>query len=213
MNKLRIKELASFIEKEDKVIDIGCDHAYLPIYLVKEKLCKSIIASDINENALQNAQKNIEKEHLERKIPILLSDGLEKVDQKKINTIVIAGMGTSTILQILKKVDQDRIKKMIVQSNHDLYTLRKEMQKMGYYLQKETVIYEKGHFYTIGFYTQEKKPLKKREIYFGHFNQKNQEYYHYLEQEYKKINKKIKWRHFKEKIKLLYKIHLLKKYL
>ena len=51
MNSLRLKTVASFINQDDKVVDIGCDHAYLSIYLIKNKFCKKVIASDINENA------------------------------------------------------------------------------------------------------------------------------------------------------------------
>lgn len=213
MTPLRIKTIASFIEKEDKVADIGCDHAYLSILLIKNHLCQSVIASDIHENALNTAIKNIEKEHLEKEIPTILSDGLEHIDQKKIDTIVLAGMGTSTILQILEKVEKKQIKKLILQSNNDLYQLRKKVKKMGYSLQEEKVIYEKGHYYTIGMYTKKKRRLKKFELYFGLYDRKNKDYYTYLQKEYHKINAKITYKHFKEKLCLLYKLHLLKKYL
>lgn len=213
MIPVRIQTVASFIEKKDKVIDIGCDHAYLAIHLTKNKQCQSVIASDIHENALNSAKKNIQKEHLVSEIPTILSDGLEKINQSKVNTIVIAGMGTATILHILKKVEKEKIKKLVLQSNNDLYQLRKEVKKIGYYLQEEKVVYEKGHYYVIGKYTQEKKNLKLRELHFGLYEEKNKDYYHYLQEEYKKINEKITYKHLKEKINLLYKMHLLKKYL
>lgn len=213
MTPLRIKTITSFIEKEDRVVDIGCDHAYLAIDLVKSKKCQRVVASDIHEKALNSAIKNIEKEHLEKEIPTILSDGLENIDQKEIDTIVIAGMGTSTILHILKKVEKDKIKKMVLQSNNDLYHLRKQTKKMGYYLQEEKVIYEKGHYYNIGKYTKEKRRLKKFELYFGLYDKKNMDYYRSLQKEYQKINTKITYKHFKKKINLFYKLHLLKKYL
>lgn len=213
MSKLRIHSIASFIEKEDRVVDIGCDHAYLAILLIKKQICQSVIASDINENALNSAKKNIKKEHLEKDIPIVLSDGLENINQNQINTLVIAGMGTSTILHILEKIEKDKIKKIVLQSNNDLYCLRKKVKKMGYYLQNEKVIYEKGHYYVIGKYTKKKKRLKKCELYFGLYQKAYKDYYVYLQQEYKKINLKINYKHLKEKIMLLYKMRILKKYL
>ena len=61
MISLKLKAIAFFIDKNDRVVDVGCDHAYLDIYLVKNGLCKNIIASDINENALNIAKNNIQK--------------------------------------------------------------------------------------------------------------------------------------------------------
>ena len=52
----KLKAIASFINKHDTVIDIGCDHAYLAIYLKENKLCKNVYASDINQNALNIAK-------------------------------------------------------------------------------------------------------------------------------------------------------------
>ena len=51
----KLKAIASFINTQDTVVDIGCDHAYLAIYLKENKLCKNVYASDINENALNIA--------------------------------------------------------------------------------------------------------------------------------------------------------------
>lgn len=57
MINLKLKAIASLIEKEDIVIDTCCDHAYLAIYLKKNRLCKEVYASDINPNALNQAKK------------------------------------------------------------------------------------------------------------------------------------------------------------
>lgn len=213
MNKLRLKTIASFIEQEDRVADIGCDHAYLSIYLVQNKMCQSVIASDINSNALENAIQNIKKEKLEKKIPVVLSDGLENISQNEVDTLVLSGMGTTTILHILKDVCQDKIKKIIVQSNNDLYKLRKKMKEYGYFLQQEAIVYEGKHYYCIGKYEQKPKVLKKVEFYFGLYQERNKNYYEFLQKEMHTIYGRINWKHPKKKLYLLYKMHLLKKYL
>ena len=43
----RLKSLIKYIDKNDKLIDIGCDHGLIDIYLVKNKIINSIIISDI----------------------------------------------------------------------------------------------------------------------------------------------------------------------
>ena len=91
LNK-KLIAIASLIEPEDIVIDIGCDHAYLAIYLKKEKLCKDVYASDISENVIKIAKENIKKRNTN--IEVYLSDGFKGINNNKINTVIISGMGT-----------------------------------------------------------------------------------------------------------------------
>ena len=104
MNKLskRLEVVASFVNDNSKVIDIGCDHGLLSIYLVNKYKNVKVIASDINENALSSAITNIKKEKLENRIETRLGSGLDVVKADEIDTIVIAGMGANTIVGILK---------------------------------------------------------------------------------------------------------------
>ena len=100
----RLKCVASFIDKHDRaILDVGCDHAYLDIYLTlnNENKC---IATDINKNALEIAKKNIKKYNLEDKIETKLTNGLTDIKVKDKDNIVICGMGTFTILEILKTI-------------------------------------------------------------------------------------------------------------
>lgn len=213
MLSLRLQTIASFVENDDYVADIGCDHAYLSIYLTKNNLCKKVIATDINKNALNEAFKNINKERLEDKIPVYLSDGLTNIPDKNIDTLIISGMGTSTILKIVKNSKNFNIKKLIIQSNNDLYKLRKNMMKLGFYLQKEKVIYEKNHYYVVGVYTKKYNHLSIREKYFGTYDSSFHDYYINEYNSLLNINKKIKPSLIKKKLILLLKIKLLKKYL
>ena len=66
MNKLsdRLKAIVKFVDKKDNIVDVGCDHGYLSIYLIENKLVNKVIASDINQNALNSAINNIKKSKL-----------------------------------------------------------------------------------------------------------------------------------------------------
>lgn len=214
MNNLKIKAIAFFIGKNDTVVDVGCDHAYLAIYLAKNNLCKKIIASDINENALNNAKTNIAKNKLSKKIKCVLSDGLNEVDVKNINTVAIAGMGFKTIKHILSNKEKfANIDKLIISSNNDWLLLRKYMQKQGYKLDKEKIIYEKGHFYVICKYVKGKQRLSKKELLFGLYSKANIDYYKYLLKENKKILKKIPFTKLRARRKLKKQNKILKKYI
>ena len=88
------------VDKGNNIYDIGCDHALLDIYLAinNDNHCT---ASDINQNALNNAIKNIEKYHLSDKIDTVISDGLKNITLKEDSTIILSGMGSRTIIDIL----------------------------------------------------------------------------------------------------------------
>ena len=153
MSKLsnRLKSLASLVEKNDQIVDVGCDHGLLSIYLVENKLCKKVIASDVNQNALNSAIKNISLRKLD--IETVLSDGINDVNLKGINTLIISGMGTSTILHILSDDSKlKNIKKLILQSNNDHAILRRELNRKGYFLEQEVVLNDKGKWYVTIFY-------------------------------------------------------------
>jgi len=73
----RLEAISSLIPNNSKIIDVGCDHGLLDIYIYQNKICQNIIASDINENALKNAKENIRKNKLEEKIETRLGNGLD----------------------------------------------------------------------------------------------------------------------------------------
>lgn len=193
----RLQVISYFVEKEDKVVDIGCDHGYLSIYLDENKLCKSIIATDVNASALKNAQENIKKKHLF--IKTILSDGLEKVPLNECDTLIICGMGTNTILHILKEDKLQDIKKIILQSNNDHFLLRKSLNNLGYYLDEEKVIFDKGKWYVTMLFIKSAKKNKERELLYGYLN--NPEYNDFLLNQYKKITKSIPITSISAKIK------------
>ena len=73
----RLKRVASYVDDNSYIIDVGCDHALLDIYLVKTKKNVKTIASDISDGPLEYAYKNIEKENLLNKIKITKRNGID----------------------------------------------------------------------------------------------------------------------------------------
>ncbi len=213
MLSLRLQAVASFVAVKDKVVDIGCDHGYLSIYLIENKLCQSVIATDINANALKNATQNIFRANLQKKIPTVLSSGIQNIQKYEFDTLVISGMGTNTILKIMADVQPIKVKKVIIQSNNDLYLLRKSLIKLGFFLKQEKVVFEKGHYYTIGLYNIESKKLSLRQKLFGIYNDSYKNYYHFLYHHLQDIYYKMGSKNYIKKIKLFLQIKLLTKYL
>ena len=206
----RLLSLSKYIDKNDCVADVGCDHGLLSIYLYENKLCKYIIASDVNKNALQNAIDNIKIRNLE--IETIVSDGIDSLPLDKLNTLIISGMGTSTILHILKDNNKlINVSKIILQSNNEYEKLREEMNNRGYYLDKENIVYDNKKYYTTMKFIKSSKKNSEEEIEFGLLDNLNKEYYQFLIDKYSDIAKKIP--SLKDKELLLNKIKKLKNYL
>lgn len=212
MKQKRLEAICNYLNSNDNPIDIGCDHGYVAIAASK-KGCAQVLATDIHQNALAIAVQNIKKEHLEKKIKTLCTDGLENVDIEHYNTIIIAGMGSSTIKHILKKEKLENIEKIILQSNNDLKDLREYLHQIGYSLEDETVIFEKKHYYVVMNYKKKVSSLKPEELSFGLYKEENKTYYQYLMDYYNKRIEKIPWSKWHEKKTLKKEIKLLKKYL
>ena len=161
------------LDDNSTIVDVGCDHALLDIYAVNNLKNVICIASDINENALQMAKTNITKYNVGNRIRTIISNGIEKIDIDKNTIIVISGMGTSTILEILANEKSLNAKKIIIQSNNNLYELRENMIKNGYIIIDEQVVYEKGKYYVIIGFEKGKKKYNQFELYFGPMVLKN----------------------------------------
>ena len=203
----RLEAIASFIDKNDKVLDVGCDHAYLDIYLALNKKNKLIIASDISPKVMETAKENINKYKLNKKIVTYCTNGTEGI-KENYDTVVLAGMGYHTIIEILNNTK--KINKIIVCSNNHWDDTRKDINKLGYYLYNEKLVYESNKLYSIMVFLKGNKKLPTKEIMVGKYNKDNKELYKvYFEQidlVYKKIpllkiSKKIKYYNIKKYLK------------
>ncbi len=209
----RLKTIASLVPTKDNVIDIGCDHALLDIYLTlyNENSC---IAADISEKVIDNAKKNIIKYNLQNKIETIVSNGTNNIQLDKKSTIVISGMGTYTILDIVSKIDKEKINKLIIQSNNNLFDLRKKINELGYEIELEQVVFDKNKYYTIIVFIKGNRLYKRKQLKYGVNYIKNDEYYKYISYLINKNNDiilRLNNKHIFKKIRLKLENYVLKK--
>ena len=196
LNK-HLEIISAFIESEDKVLDVGCDHGLLGIYLVLEKNVQRMVSSDVNLNPLEKARENLFKYHVEDKIELRLESGLDAMD-KDLDTIVIAGMGGITISNILQDIKKyPNVKKIILSPNSDFALTRKTLNKLGFMINKEEIIFEKGKYYLISEYIKGKE---KNNSFFGKLDLNKQEVKDYYQELYKKNKNVLKGLSLKRKL-------------
>ena len=203
---LRLKSIANLVDSNDVVADIGCDHAYLDIYLVMNNIVPKTLACDINRKALDMGINNIKKYGLEDKIATKLCDGITGIS-KDINTLIISGMGTSTIIKILSNDNVKNINKVITQSNNDYYELRKYMVNNGFYIS-----FDKDKYYINMVFLRGNKNYSSKELRFGTM-MFNKDYYEYLVNKYKYIYSHIPKMKLIKRLTLKLDIKYLDKYI
>lgn len=194
----KLKAIASFINTQDTVVDIGCDHAYLAIYLKENKLCKNVYASDINENALNIAKHNIKEHNLD--IETILSDGFKSIHNTSIDTAVISGMGTNSILDIIRYAPQN-INKYILCSHNNLDILRKKLYEHKLYIESEIAIYEHKKYYVIMLVTKNYQKENRLSLKYGRSYDKK--YLSYLLKKEQEVLNRIPKRKIKKRLKHL----------
>lgn len=184
---IRIKALASLVDKDSRLVDIGTDHALLPIYLYENEITKKVTGSDISSNVLEFAKNNLKKHNLSDKIKLIVSDGFTNLNDEY-DTAVISGMGTDTIKKILDR--ENLPKKLIISSHKNVDKLRLFMNKKGYKIIKEITLKDNDIYYDMIKYEKGIETLSNYDILVGKSN--DTEYKLYILDKYKRIYKKSK---------------------
>ena len=195
----RIEAIYSLINENDRVVDVGCDQAKLSILLAKRN--QSSIASDISEKVIIKAKEKINNDLIDLRI----SNGLDKIKEGEADTLVLSGMGTHTIIDILSKTKL-RFKKIITISNNYHDILRSKMNYLNYKIKEERIIKENNKYYNLILFVPGNKEYSEKELLLG-VNHKDinmyNEYLNYLLIKYKKIKETSKDKN--DKIDLLIK--------
>lgn len=147
----RMQTIAELVTKGNRVVDVGCDHGYISIWLVENNRAPSAIAMDINRGPLARAEENIKGHGLEAKIETRLSDGLEKLSRGEGDTLVIAGMGGPLMQRILqggRRVLED-FSELILEPQSEVGAFRLFLERSGYRIEEERMVEEDGKFYPV----------------------------------------------------------------
>lgn len=147
----RLKAVADLVPAGKSMADIGTDHAYIPIYLIKEGKIKEGIAGDIHEGPARRAAIHIAKEGLSQKVEVLVGPGLSVLKEKMVDGVVIAGMGGLMIEAILKEdsVVAHQLKWLVLQPQNHLCRLRLWLQRNGYMIKQEVLAQEGSRLYEV----------------------------------------------------------------
>lgn len=151
MQKLskRLDAVASLVRKDARIVDVGCDHGYVPVALVLGGHIPSAIACDINPAPLNSCVNLVNKHSLSERITCVISDGLDRIDGSSVDDIIIAGMGGELIASVLDRCAYVSEKHLIINPMTHPELVRKWLYDHGWEIINDIIVSDCGHQYSV----------------------------------------------------------------
>lgn len=149
---IRLKTVASYVPKGKKLADIGSDHAYLPLYLIRHQVIDEAIAGEVVQGPFDAAVRNVRAHGKEEQIIVRLANGLRAIeDDDNVQVVTIAGMGGRLITTILEEGSErlKTVERLILQPNIHSEPIRQWAVAHGWYIVDEAILEEDDHIYEI----------------------------------------------------------------
>ena len=139
------------VDAERTLADIGCDHALLPIRLLRDGVITYAVASDANEGPLARARENAETAGLSGRMRFVCADGLSGLRPGEVRMAVIAGMGGETIRDILNPEETRRtgITDYFLSPHTKAEVLREYLFAQGFEMRSERMTEDRGKRYLL----------------------------------------------------------------
>lgn len=145
----RLQKCADFVREGTRVADIGTDHGYLGIWLLKTGRAGAALGADVNPGPLQAAAENAVKYGVP--LETRLSDGFAECVPQEVEDAVIAGMGGELIARIIGAAPWLKTpeKHLVLQPMTGADKLRRFLFDTGFSILREEAVAENGKLYTV----------------------------------------------------------------
>lgn len=149
---MRLERVAALVPAGARLADIGSDHAYLPVALMRRGVITAAVAGEIAGTPFRAAKRTVCGNGLGEGITVRLADGLAAIEPSDgITAITFCGMGGETIRDILEtgKARLSGSERLILQPNGGEQPLRQWLMHNGYRILHEEVLRENRFDYEI----------------------------------------------------------------
>ena len=147
----RLKQVAEQVIHADVTADVGCDHGFTSIYLVRTGRTKRAIAMDIGREPLLRAKEHVVSYQMQEKIELRRSDGLERLEKGEADALLISGIGGRLMCRILKEGEEKvtGMKQLILSPQSDIPMVRRLLHEMGFCIERERMVCDQKKYYVI----------------------------------------------------------------
>ncbi|WP_261804025.1 tRNA (adenine(22)-N(1))-methyltransferase [Klebsiella quasipneumoniae] len=148
----RLERVAAHVPAGARLADIGSDHAYLPVALMRRGVITAAVAGEVAATPFHAANRTVGDNGLEKCISVRLADGLAAIEAgDDITAISLCGMGGETIRDILDsgKAHLNGRERLILQPNGGEQPLRQWLMDNGYQILHEELLRENRFYYEI----------------------------------------------------------------
>ncbi|MBO7729858.1 MAG: SAM-dependent methyltransferase [Lachnospiraceae bacterium] len=147
----RLETIADLVTPGYRASDIGTDHGYVPIYLLRNHICDHVIAADLSKGSLEKASHNITRAGLSECIECRLSDGLSEICPGEVDSIIISGMGGILMDRILRNGLEvvKAAKELILSPHRNPELIEAFAEEFGFAVVYDEVILDKKKYYHI----------------------------------------------------------------
>ncbi|WP_260960770.1 tRNA (adenine(22)-N(1))-methyltransferase [Pseudomonas citri] len=168
---MRLERVAAQVPAGARLADIGSDHAYLPVALLRRGVIVAAVAGEVALTPLRSAERTVRENGLEPWISVRRANGLAAIEpEDNITAISLCGMGGETIRDILDsgKAHLSGRERLILQPNGGEQPLRQWLMENGYRILFEEVLRENRFDYEI-IVAERAGPVTytAEELYFG----------------------------------------------
>ncbi len=165
----RLKAVIGLVSPGNRAADVGCDHGFVSIALIQQKICPSVIASDLRPGPLSRAAEHVQGAGLGDRITLRLGDGLQVLARGEADTIILAGIGGRLLIRVLSESEKTAksARELILSPQSDLRAVRRFLRESGYTLQRERFLTEDDKPYFVFRVLPEPDPATWTEAEYG----------------------------------------------
>ena len=165
----RLQTIADMVDKGNCAADIGTDHAFVPIELVRRGTVKRAIASDVGTGPIERAKAHVRVAEYTDVIDCRVGDGLKTLKPGEADAIVIAGMGGLLMCRILTEGADvlSGTEQLILSPHTEIPEVRRTAAELGFCIDREKMLSEDGKFYTVMHLKHGTADLSKEQLEFG----------------------------------------------
>ena len=156
----RIRGACEGRERSAVLYDVGCDHAHVPIRLLKEGCVARAVLMDVAEGPLKKAEENLARFGMADagNAVLIRSDGLLNCplpDPDCCNVLLISGMGGALITSILLSASADRpevlksFDALVLEPQTEFHLVRRALRALGFVIADEDFVEDEGKYYPV----------------------------------------------------------------